>query len=58
VKIKMLTSFGTADRNYHAGEEIDLSNDEAKSLLEAGYAAPVGKTPAKRAATRKTKTAE
>ena len=49
----MLTGFGTAERNYHAGEEIDLSKDEAKSLLDAGFAEPVGSTPAKRANTRK-----
>lgn len=54
MKVKMLTSFGTADRNYHTGEELDLDKDEAKALLDAGFAEPVGSTPAKRASTRKT----
>jgi hypothetical protein len=55
MKVKMLTSFGTANRNYHTGEEIDLDKDEAKALIEAGFASPVGTTPAKRASTRKKK---
>jgi hypothetical protein len=49
----MLTGFGTADRNYHVGDELDLDKDEAKALVEAGYAEPIGTTPAKRASTRK-----
>ena len=49
----MLTSFGTAEKTYHQGEEIDIDKDEAKDLLDAGYATPVGKPPAKKAATRK-----
>ena len=49
----MLTSFGTAEKTYTAGEELDVNNDEAKALLDAGYATPVGKPPAKKAATRK-----
>jgi len=53
MKVKMLTSFGTADRNYHTGDEVDLDNEQAKAFLEAGFAEPVGKTPAKRASTRK-----
>lgn len=53
MKVKMLTSFGTAERNYHAGDEVSLDKDEAKALLEAGFAEPVGSTPAKRASTRK-----
>jgi hypothetical protein len=53
MKVKMLTGFGTADRNYHVGEELDLNKDEAKALVEAGYAEPVGSAPAKRASTRK-----
>lgn len=53
MKVRMLTSFGTADRNYNAGEEVDLDKDEAKALLDAGFAEPIGSTPAKRASTRK-----
>ena len=53
MKVKMLTSFGTAERNYHAGDELNLDKDEAKALLDAGFAEPVGSTPAKRASTRK-----
>ena len=49
----MLTSLGTADKTYSAGEELDVDKDEAKSLLDAGFAEPVGKPPAKRASTRK-----
>lgn len=52
MKVKMLTGFGTATRNYHAGEEVELDKDEAKSLLQAGFAEAVGKAPAKRASTR------
>lgn len=55
MKVKMLTSFGTADKNYHAGETLDLDKDEAKALVEAKFAEPVGSTPAKRANTRKKK---
>lgn len=54
MKVRMLTGFGTADRNYHAGQEVDLDKDEAKALVEAGFAEPMGSTPAKRASTRKT----
>lgn len=54
MKVKMLTSFGTVDRNYRSGDEVNLDKDEAKALLEAGFAEPVGSTPAKRASTRKT----
>lgn len=54
MKVRLLTSFGTADRNYNAGDEVTLDNAEAKDLLEAGFAEPVGSTPAKRASTRKT----
>lgn len=53
MKVRMLTGFGTADRNYHQGEEVTLDKDEAKALVEAGFAEPVGSTPAKRANTRK-----
>ena len=53
MKVRMLTGFGTADRNYHVGDEIELENTEAKALVEAGYAEAVGSTPAKRANTRK-----
>jgi hypothetical protein len=53
MKVRMLTGFGTADRNYHTGDEIDLEQDEAKALVEAGYAEPLGSAPAKRASTRK-----
>lgn len=55
MKVKMLTSFGTAERTYNAGEEIDLDTDQAKALVEAKLATPVGSTPAKRASTRKKK---
>lgn len=53
MKIRMKTDFGTVDKNYHAGQEVDADKDEALALIEAGYATPVGKPPAKRAATRK-----
>jgi hypothetical protein len=53
MKVKMLTSFGTADANYHVGDELNLDKDEARALVEAGFAEPVGSTPAKRASTRK-----
>lgn len=53
MKVRMLTGFGTADRNYHVGDKIDLEKDEAKALVEAGYAEPIGAAPAKRANTRK-----
>lgn len=53
MKVRMLTSFGTAEQNYHTGDEVNLDKDEAKSLVEAGFAEPVGSTPAKRASTRK-----
>jgi hypothetical protein len=53
VKIRMNTDFGTVDKNYHAGQEVDADKEEAVALIEAGYAEPVGAAPAKRAATRK-----
>jgi hypothetical protein len=53
VKVRILTSFGTAERTYNGGEEADLDKDTAKQLIEAGIAEPVGKAPAKRAETRK-----
>jgi hypothetical protein len=53
MKIRLLTNFGGADRNYAPGEEADFSADDAKALIESGQAVPVGKAPAKRAETRK-----
>lgn len=55
MKIRLLTNLGTADRVYVNGEEVDFKSSDAKALIESGQAEPVGKTPAKRAETRKKK---
>lgn len=52
MKIRMLESFGNADYTFAAGEEVDVEKGEAKQLVEAGFAVPVGKAPAKRAEKR------
>lgn len=36
----------------HAGEEITVSGDEAKALLQSGAATPVARTKSKAAETR------
>lgn len=42
MKIKMLTSLAGADFALAAGDETDrFGDDEARRLIEAGYAAPV-----------------
>jgi hypothetical protein len=53
MKIRFLTGFGNPVRNFNPGEEADVDKAEAKQLIEAGLAEPVGSTPAKRANTRK-----
>lgn len=53
MKIRLLEAFGNADASYAPGQEADVDKDEAKQLIEAGLAEPVGSTPAKRASTRK-----
>ena len=53
MKIRFLASLGTASYVYTSGEEADLDKNEAKQLIEAGIAEPIGSTPAKRASTRK-----
>lgn len=37
---------------HHAGDKIDLPNDEAKVLLERGSAIPVARTKAQKAEKR------
>lgn len=53
MKIRLLTAFGTSDRSYAKGEEVDLASADAKALVESGQAEPVGKAPVKRAEKRK-----
>jgi hypothetical protein len=53
MKIRLLESFGNATHTFAPGEEVDVDKAEAKQLIEAGIAEPVGSTPAKRASTRK-----
>ena len=53
MKVRITTTVGTVDRSYAEGEEIELDKADAKQLIEAGYAEPVGTTKAKRASTRK-----
>lgn len=47
IKIRLLTSVASSDYVYAAGEEVDAPPERAKDLLQAGYAEPIGETPAK-----------
>lgn len=52
MKIRMLTSLCGPDYQHPSGAVVEFSAAEAKSLIEAGYAEPVGEKPSKRAQTR------
>ena len=41
MKIKLLVSRSGADGAYNAGDEIEVSGDEAKRMIEAGQAEPL-----------------
>lgn len=41
MKVKLLVSRSGADGAYNVGDEIEVSGDEAKRMIEAGQAAPV-----------------
>ena len=50
MKLKMLVSMAGADFALSVNEETErFSGDEAQSLIEAGYAAPVAEKKAERA---------
>ena len=55
MKVKLLISRADAVKAYGVGEVIDVSEDEARRLIEAGKATPVQPKPEN---TRKTKAAE
>jgi hypothetical protein len=44
MKIKMTTSMIGPNENREAGTEIEVDADEAKRLIEKGFAEPVKKT--------------
>ena len=41
MRIKMLTSIAGQNFSLSPGDEADFSDDEAKRLIQAGYAEPV-----------------
>jgi len=41
MKIKLLTALSTLKGSYSAGEEIEISDKEAKALIKKGLAEPV-----------------
>lgn len=41
MKIKLLISRASAEGSQNVGDEIEVSNDEAKRMIDAGQAAPV-----------------
>ena len=43
MKVKMLISIAGADYALAPGDEHDFPANEAKNMVEAGYAVPVGK---------------
>lgn len=43
MKVEMTVSMAGPDVAWNAGAEYDLDADEAKRLIDAGYAVPVGK---------------
>lgn len=50
MKLKMLIGMAGADFSLSPGEETErFSGDEAKRLVEAGYAVPVRDTPVEKA---------
>ncbi len=50
MKIKLLVGRAGIDFSNNPGEVIDVPNNEASALIEAGQAEAVGKAPKKRAA--------
>lgn len=43
MKVKLLTSRAGVNFSQNAGDVIDVSDDEAKRMIEAGQASPVAK---------------
>lgn len=58
VKVKLLTSRVDGSDSWVSGDVIEVASDEAKALLEGGYAEPVAATKAKRASKAKVEDAE
>lgn len=52
MKVKLLTSRAGIDFAQDAGDVIEVSNDEAKRLLESGQAEPVAKKASDKAEKR------
>ena len=42
MKVKLLVSRSGTEGAFSPGDEIEVSGDEAKRMIEAGQAAPVG----------------
>ena len=49
MKIKLLTGLSGPDCSYSPGDEAEFPNDEAKRLIEAGFAEPVREQKTERA---------
>lgn len=58
VKVKLLTSRVDGNDSWVPGDEIEVSSDEAKRLIEAELATPVAQTRAKRASKAKAEDVE
>lgn len=43
MKIKLTTCLSGVNGTWNAGDEYDCSEDEGRSLIDAGYAVPVAK---------------
>ena len=49
MKVRLTTSLSGANGAWSAGDEYECSDDEARSLIAAGYAVPVAKHKMERA---------
>lgn len=48
MKIKLLTSIATIEASHATGEVIEMTDDDAKAMIDAGYAEAV-EAPKKKA---------
>lgn len=53
MKVKLLISRGGADFTQNAGDEVDVSAEEGKRMIEAGQAVPAVESKTEKAVSKK-----
>lgn len=53
MKVKLLISRGGAGFTQNAGDEVEVSEDEAKRMIEAGQAVPIAESKTETAVSKK-----